>query len=128
MPDMATGMRQRSETQLRPSRARAPVAKVAMVAAAKLLLTTSPELKRIPNMRCPLDLRSDVGGAAVERDHRQDQQAEDELLPLVLEPDADQERGQDLQHEHTDDGEAVAAVAPQEGRAADDDGRQRGEE
>ena len=65
---------------------------------------------------------------AIKRDHGQDQQAEDELLPFVLQPDAQQERGENLQDKNADDSKAVAAIAAQQRRAANDHRRKRGEE
>ena len=49
---------------------------------------------------------------AIQRDHRQDQQTENELLSFAFQADPDPERGQDLQHQHADDREPIAAIAP----------------
>ena len=75
-----------------------------------------------------LYLRSDMRRAPVKGDHRQNQETEDELLPLIFETDADQERAENLQHEDTDDREAIATIAARQRCAADHHRSKRGEQ
>ena len=50
MPESASGMRQRSDTQVSPSSASSAVASVAIMATPKDELTISLEVKRVPNI------------------------------------------------------------------------------